>query len=255
MKNKNFLLERTLLSSVGKAIADFSMIKNNDKIMVCLSGGKDSWTMLDILLKLQKKAPVRFDLFAINIDPKFEGYKNNLIADYCRKEKIPFQIIKTSIKDIITEKKRKNSSYCAFCARLRRGTIYTAAKKFKATKIALGHHREDLLETLLLNLFYTGQLKSMAPIMKTDDKKHIVIRPLIYTSEAHIREYAQDKFPIISANCPLSNCNNRQRARIKKLITELEKEIPNLKNTMLKALSQVIKTHLLDKTLQDYQNI
>lgn len=254
MKKKNNS-EKDLLHAVGKAIADFKMIENNDRLLVCLSGGKDSWTMLDILLKLQKKAPIDFEIIALNIDPGFRDYENNKIATYCKKNNIPLEIVKTNIKEIITEKKRPGSSYCSFCARLRRGSIYTAAQKLKATKIALGHHLDDLLETLFLNLFHSGQLKSMAPIMKTDDKKNMVIRPLIYAEESLIAAYAKGKFPIIPANCPLSSCNDKERAKMKKLITRLAKEQPNIRNTMLNALKNVIPSHLLDKKVFDFVKI
>lgn len=254
MKKKN-TSEKELLHAVGKAIADFKMIKNNDRLLVCLSGGKDSWTMLDILLKLQKKAPINFEIIALNIDPGFQDYDNNKIADYCKKNNISLEIVKTNIKEIITEKKRPGSSYCSFCARLRRGAIYTAAQKLKATKIVLGHHLDDLLETLFLNLFHSGQLKSMAPIMKTDDKKNMLIRPLIYAEESLIATYAKHKFPIILANCPLSSCNDKERAKMKKLITKLDKEQPNIRTTMLNALKNVIPSHLLDKKLFNFGNV
>jgi len=231
------------------------MIKNNDRVLVCLSGGKDSWTMLDILLKLQKRAPLNFEIIALNIDPDFTGYENNRIVDYCQQNSVKLEVIKTNIKTIITEKKRPGSSFCSFCARLRRGAIYTSAQELKITKIALGHHLDDLLETLFLNLFHSGQLKSMAPIMRTDDKKNVVIRPLVYVEESQITAYAKDKFPIISANCPLSSCHDKQRAQMKKLIKTLAKAQPDIRAIMLNALKNVIPSHLLDKKSFDFESI
>ena len=247
--------EKKIVSAAGKAIKDFNMIKNNDHLMVCLSGGKDSWTLLKILQILQKKAPIKFKITAVNIDPNFQGYQNNKIAEYCEKNKIDLQVIKTEIKEIITEKQRPGSSFCAFCARLRRGAIYTTAEKLKATKIALGHHADDLIETLLLNMFFTGQLKSMAPIMRTDDQKHIVIRPLLYVQEKQIIEYTrQEKFPLIDCPCPKEN-KIEQRQEIKKLIKKLAKNIPDIRTNIMRSMKKVIKSHLLDNSIWDFEKI
>jgi tRNA 2-thiocytidine biosynthesis protein TtcA len=244
--------KKKILKAVGQAISDFQMIQDKDHILACLSGGKDSWTMLDVLQEVRRRAPVDFKITAINIDPDFKNYDNNKIAEYCTKHSIEFQIIKTTIREIIQEKKRPGSSFCSFCARLRRGAIYTTAAKLGVTKIALGHHRDDLIETILLNMFFTGQLKSMAPIMKTDDKRHIVIRPLIYTAEEDISRYAAEKkFPIVDCACAKGD-HPEQRQKIKKLIKKLETKIPDVKTNILNSLSKVTPSHLLDTDLFDF---
>lgn len=240
-------LKNKITRAVGKAISDFQMIENGDKVMVCLSGGKDSWTLLDILRDQQKKAPISFSLVGVNIDPNFPNYENHKIQEYCDKQGIECHIIKTTINDIILKHKNPGKSFCSFCARLKRGSIYTAAKKLGATKIALGHHREDFNETLLMNMFFTGQLKSMAARLITDDKKNIVIRPLVYVNEDDIRAYATGFFPIICCRCPVCTTEDHQRKRMKKLLKDLEKEIPYVKETILTSMSKVVRSHLLDQ--------
>ena len=205
--------------------------------------------MLEALIQLRKKAPITYSIVAVNIDPNFSGYENHKILEYCQTHDIECRIIKTKIKNIIDEKKKPGSSFCSFCARLKRGAIYTAATELGITKIALGHHRDDLNETLLLNLFFTGQLKSMAPVLRTDDGKHTVIRPLIYASEDDIRVYSAGLFPIICCKCPVCTDEDLKRRRIKRLLRELEKEIPQIKQTMLTSMGSVVRTHLLDRSL------
>ncbi len=246
---------KKIIKLAGQAIGDFNMIDNNDHILVCLSGGKDSWTLLQVLQILQKKAPVKFKLTALNIDPGFKNYQADRIKEYCQKNNIKLQQIKTTIQEIIIENKRPGTSFCSFCARLRRGSIYSTAKKLKITKIALGHHLDDLCETVLLNLFFSGQLKAMAPIMQTDDLEHLVIRPLCYVPENLITEHIkQTDFPLISCACGKHN-TSQQRIKMKNLIKELSIEIPDIRSNMFKAMSHVIKTHLLDRELFDFESL
>ncbi len=246
-------LKQKIMRAMGKALVQYKMIQDGDRIMVCLSGGKDSWTMLEMLRTMQKKAPVEFSLVAVNIDPNFKNYENHKIKEYCDEQGIECHIIKTDIVQIIQKHKLAGKSFCSFCARLKRGVIYTTAAKIKATKIALGHHREDFNETLLLNLFFTGQIKSMSAKLHTDDKKHIVIRPLVYVNEDDIRAYAGGLFPIICCRCPVCKTDDHQRKRMKKLLKDLEKEIPNIKNTLLHSLTRVVPSHLLDEKLYSFE--
>lgn len=232
--------------SVGKAIHDFGMIKEGDNILVGLSGGKDSYTMLDILLRLQKKAPIKFNLTGITIDSGFDNFNGSKISQYCQQRAYPHIYHQTEILNIINSHKHPKKSFCSFCARLRRGCLYTYAHEHGYNKIALGHHADDVIETMLMNMFYAGSMKSMAPTHLSDDKRNIVIRPLVYVYEEDIIQYAlQEKFPIICCGCPLCKGVESKRKRVKRLLKDLEKETPQIKANLLNSLGNVVHSHLL----------
>jgi tRNA 2-thiocytidine biosynthesis protein TtcA len=236
-------LQYTILRQTGKALGDFKMIENGDKLMVCLSGGKDSWTLLEMLTLVQKKAPISFSVMGLNIDPGFPGYESHKIQEYCTQHNLEYKQIKADFPDIISKHNTRKNGFCSFCARLRRGMIYSTAKELGITKIALGHHREDFNETLLMNLFFSGQLKAMSPKYTTNDGAHIVIRPLVYVAEKDIITYATNRFPIIDCACDIGKSVNHQRQRMKKLINELEKATPDVKSNMLNALGNIQAKH------------
>lgn len=245
-------LEKKLFHQVGEAIGDFNMISNGDKIMVGVSGGKDSWVMLHLLHELSKRAPVDFELLAVNLDQGYEGFRTDQIEDYLSAKGIKYHMAFKDINNIVKEKNQGEATWCSLCSRLRRGSLYGLAQELGCNKIALGHHQDDMIETLLLNAFFIGKIGSMAPKLLSDDGKNIVIRPLIYVLEDDIREYTKHmQFPVVCCQCPLmcgeSVHGDFKRKRIKNLLTELQKEIPDIKQSLLASLKNVNTTHLLDK--------
>ena len=250
--NTNKLYKR-LRRQVGSAISDFNMIEEGDKVMVCLSGGKDSYALLDILRNLQSRAQMQFELIAVNLDQKQPGFPEQILPEYLTKIGIPFHIIEQDTYSVVKRVIPEGKTTCSLCSRLRRGVLYRLASEIGATKIALGHHRDDILETLFLNLFYGGKLKAMSPKLINDTGQHIVIRPLVYCKEKDLEEYANiEIFPIIPCNLCGSQ-QNLQRQRIKKMMREWEKNFPGRLETMFTALRNVQPSHLIDNTLYDFQ--
>jgi tRNA 2-thiocytidine biosynthesis protein TtcA len=243
-------LETRLAKKTTKAIVDFNLIEDGDRVMVGLSGGKDSWALIQVLDVLRQRAPIKFSLVAVNVDSGYEGYQHQTIADACAARGWEFHHEHTSIGAVIDDKLAADATPCSLCARLRRGVLYRWAAKVGATKIALGHHLDDFVETLLLNLFFAGALKAMPARLVSDNRAHVVIRPLVYVTEAEARAYARENdLPIIGCCCPACGDLSLQRQRVKRLIMELEREHPNVKASMLKALGNVMPRHLLDRRL------
>lgn len=246
-------LQKRLRREMGQAIADFSMIEAGDKVMCCLSGGKDSYAMLDILLNLQKSAPVRFELIAVNLDQKQPGFPEEVLPEYLSALGIEYHIIEKDTYSIVKEKVPEGKTTCGLCSRLRRGILYNFAEEHGVTKIALGHHRDDLLETLFLNMFYGGKLKSMPPVLHSDDGRNTVIRPLAYSREKDIARYARlREFPIIPCNLCGSQ-ENLQRQVIKDMFQTWDKQHPGRLETMFRAMCNIEPSHLADTSLYDFR--
>lgn len=248
-------LQKRLRRNVGNAIADYNMIEDGDKIMVCLSGGKDSYCMLDILLNLQKTAPISFEIIAVNLDQKQPGFPPEVLPDYLSKIGVPFHILEKDTYSVVTEKIPEGKTYCSLCSRLRRGTLYGFAQKIGATKVALGHHLDDIIETLFLNMFYGGKLKAMPPKLLSDDKQNVVIRPLAYCKEADLEAYAELKeFPIIPCNLCGSQ-DGLQRQVIKDMLQQWEKQNQGRLETIFSATKNVAPSQLADTDLFDFASL
>ena len=248
-------LNKRLRREVGKAIADYNMIEDGDKIMVCLSGGKDSYTMLDILMKLQKSAPITFELIAVNLDQKQPGFPEHILPAYLDKIDVPYTILEKDTYSIVQEVVPEGKTTCGICSRLRRGNLYAYAEEIGATKIALGHHRDDIIETLFLNMFHGGKLKAMPPKLKSDNGKHIVIRPLAYCKETDIERYSEEQqFPIIPCNLCGSQ-ENLQRQAIKQMLRDWDKKHPGRSEVIFRAIQNVAPSQLADFTLFDFANL
>ena len=248
-------LEKKLLHYTGKAIADFNMIQHGDRIMVCLSGGKDSFTMLRLLQLLRQRAPARFELFAFTLDQAQPGWDDGLLRNWLLTSQIPYEILTRDTYSIVKEKIPEGQTYCSLCSRLRRGIIYRYAEEQGFNKIALGHHRDDLIRTLLMSILYNGEIRSMPPKLLSDNKKHIIIRPLVYCQEENIAAFAREMgFPIIPCNLCGSQ-ENLIRKKVKVLIDQLAKENPKVPSNILHALTAVKTSQLMDKKLWDFKGL
>lgn len=248
-------LSKRLHRETGKAIGDFNMIEDGDKVMVCLSGGKDSYTLLDILINLRARAPIHFDLVAVNLDQKQPGFPEHILPKYLDTLNVDYQIVEEDTYSIVKDKIPEGKTTCSLCSRLRRGILYKTAKALGATKIALGHHRDDMLETLMLNMFFGGKLKSMPPKLVSDDNENIVIRPLAYCKEKDIARYAEAKqFPIIPCNLCGSQ-ENLQRKIIKEMLQDWDKRYTGRLESMFSAMQNVAPSHLADHALFDFKEL
>lgn len=248
-------LKKHLHKNTWKAIYDFQMIEEGDNVMVCLSGGKDSYTMLDMLLFIKKSAPFNFDIFVVNLDQKQPGFPEEILPKYLSELGVEYKILEKDTYSIVKEKVPEGKTMCSLCSRLRRGTLYGYATEIGATKIALGHHREDIMETMFLNLFFAGKMETMPPKYKTDNGEHIVIRPLSYCKEKDIELYSQlVEYPII----PCTLCGSQdglQRQIIKNMMTKWEEDFPNRGDIMFKAMSNISPSHMLDRNLYDFKDL
>ncbi|MFT7409551.1 MAG: tRNA 2-thiocytidine biosynthesis protein TtcA [Oleispira sp.] len=248
-------LNKRIRHNVGKAIEDYNMIEDGDKIMVCLSGGKDSYAMLDVLLGLQKSAPIHFDIVAVNMDQKQPGFPEHILPAYLETLGVNYHILEKDTYSIVKEKVPEGKTTCALCSRLRRGSLYGYAESIGANKIALGHHRDDIVETLFLNMFYGAKLKSMPPKLLSDDKKNVVIRPLAYCKETDIAEFARLKeFPIIPCNLCGSQ-ENLQRQNIKKMLNDWEKDQPGRSENIFRSIANIAPSQLADNDLFDFKSL
>ena len=257
-EKNHFMLNRSrknLRRDVGRAIADFEMIADGDLVMVCLSGGKDSYTLLDILSSLQRHAPINFELHAVNLDQKQPGFPEHVLPEYLENLGVTYKILEQDTYSIVTDKVPEGKTFCGLCSRLRRGILYNYAESIGANKIALGHHRDDIVETLFLNMFYGGKLKAMPPKLLSDDRRNIVIRPLAYCKEAEISRYAElAGFPIIPCNLCGSQ-DNLQRQAIKNMLQGWQREYPGRVETIFRAICNVSPSQLADSELFDFSGL
>ncbi|MFA0567059.1 MAG: tRNA 2-thiocytidine(32) synthetase TtcA [Vibrio gallaecicus] len=248
-------LQKRLRKNVGNAIVDYNMIEENDVVMACISGGKDSFAMLDILLKLREVAPIKFDVVAVNLDQKQPGFPEHILPDYFETLNIPYYIVDKDTYSVVKEKVPEGKTTCGLCSRLRRGTLYSFAEKIGATKIALGHHLDDIVETMFLNMFHGARLKAMPPKLRSDDGRNVVIRPLTYCRETDLIEYAEHKeFPIIPCNLCGSQ-ENLQRQNIKAMLIDWDKKTPGRVEKVFKSIQNVSPSQLADRELFDFENL
>jgi tRNA 2-thiocytidine biosynthesis protein TtcA len=248
-------LQKRLRRNVGKAVADYRMIEEGDRIMVCLSGGKDSYAMLDILMNLQKNAPIQFELVAVNLDQKQPGFPEQVLPNYLDTLNVEYHILEKDTYSIVTSKIPEGKTYCSLCSRLRRGTLYGFAEQIGATKVALGHHRDDIVETLFLNMFYQGKLKAMPPKLLSDDKRNVLIRPLAYCKESDLVALAELKqFPIIPCNLCGSQAG-LQRNAVKEMLTQWERQFPGRIDAIFGAIKNVAPSQLADTSLFDFAGL
>ncbi|MFT7527938.1 MAG: tRNA 2-thiocytidine biosynthesis protein TtcA [Arenicella sp.] len=252
--SSNKLVKR-LQRQVGTAVTDFNMIEDGDKVMVCLSGGKDSYAMLDFLLALKARAPIHFDLVAVNLDQKQPGFPEHILPEYLGNLGVDYKVVEEDTYSIVTDKIPEGKTTCSLCSRLRRGILYRTAKELGASKVALGHHMDDMVETLFLNMFHGARLKSMPPKLVSDDKQNIVIRPLAYCREADLQLFSELKgFPIIPCNLCGSQ-ENLQRKKIKAMLQDWDKQTPGRVVNVFRSMSRITKSHLLDRDLFDFVNL
>lgn len=243
-------IERAITKKAGQAIADFEMIQDGDRVMVCISGGKDSYALLEVLRSLQRRSPVRFELLAVNVDQGWPDYDTATIAAHLAATGVPYRMIDRDFASVVEATLEPGATPCSLCSRLRRGVLYNLAVEFGCTKIALGHHADDLIETLVLNLFYSGKIASMPARLRSDDGRNTVIRPLAYVPEALLVEYAAERaFPVVRCGCPTCGLPDQKRQVIKRLLASLEATDPGIKHNMLAALGNVRPSQLLDRAL------
>ena len=253
IEREQIKLEKRLCREVGKAILDFNMIEEGDKIMVCMSGGKDSYTLLDILRKLQKRAPVKFDIVAVNLDQKQPGFPEHILPEYFESIGVDYHIENQDTYSVVKRVVPEGKTTCGLCSRLRRAILYKVADQLGCTKVALGHHRDDIVQTMMLNLFYGGRMKGMPPKLVSDDGKHVVIRPLCYVPEKDTTRWAQyQNFPIIPCNLCGSQ-DGLQRVAIGEMLREWEKKFPGRIESMFRAMGHIVTTHMMDPQLHDFK--
>ena len=249
-------LEKRLCRQTGQAIVDFNMIEEGDKVMVCMSGGKDSYTLLDILLRLQKRAPIRFEIVAVNLDKNLPGFPSEVLPAYLQGLGVPFHIEEQDVYSIVTQVIPEGKTPCSLCSRLRRGILYTVARRLGVNKIALGHHRDDIVATFFMNMFFAAKLKAMPPKLVSDNGEFMVIRPLAYVRESDIIRWAQQRqFPIIACGPMCGAQDDMQRQRMGQMLKDWEKQYPGRTEMILQALQNVAPSHLLDRRLHDFHNL